>query len=173
MVNSEDSQQYAGTRSADVMNQIKKLFETMPYDIDLFMFSKTSDDNIFTQANRQVVRAFRELTSRIAFREFDLEHDLARKWNVYNSPTLMISPERYFIRWLGAPLGEEGRTFLETLLLVGQGQSHLSEQALKVLKRIDTPRNIKVFVSPTCPYCPQQAVNAVKAAIELPELISL
>jgi thioredoxin reductase (NADPH) len=42
-----------------------------------------------------------------------------------------------------------------------------------VIQRIDSPRRVKVFVSPTCPYCPQQAVNAVKAAIERPEQISL
>ncbi|MBL7180426.1 MAG: FAD-dependent oxidoreductase [Pseudomonadota bacterium] len=173
MVNSEDRRQLAGAGSEHVISQIKNTFENMPYDIDLYMFTSAANDDVFTQANRQVVRAFRELTSRIAFREFDLEHDLARKWNVNSSPTLMISPERYSIRWLGAPMGEEGRTFMETLLLVGLGKSHLGGQALKVIKKINTPRNIKVFVSPTCPYCPQQAVNAVKAAIELPELISL
>ena len=37
---------------------------------------------------------------------------------------------------------------------------------MNVIKKIDSPRNVKVFVSPTCPYCPQEAVNAVKAAIE-------
>jgi thioredoxin reductase (NADPH) len=30
-----------------------------------------------------------------------------------------------------------------------------------------------VFVSATCPYCPQQALNALKAAVEKPDLISL
>ena len=70
-------------------------------------------------------------------------------------------------------MGEEGRSFLETLILVGLGQSNLNEQSLKVLDKIDTPRNVKLFVSATCPYCPQQAVNAVKAAVEKPELISL
>jgi len=30
-----------------------------------------------------------------------------------------------------------------------------------------------VFVSPSCPYCPQQVVNALKAAIEKPEMVSL
>jgi thioredoxin reductase (NADPH) len=53
------------------------------------------------------------------------------------------------------------------------GKSNLSDQSLNVIKKIDSPRNIKVFVSPTCPYCPQEAVNAVKAAVEMPELISL
>lgn len=173
MVNSGDMQQVAGSGSKNVINQIKNTFENMPHDIDIYMFASKVGDDVFIQANRQIIRAFRELTSRITFREYDLEHDLARKWNADISPTLIIAPERYSIRWLGAPMGEEGRTFLETLLLVGMGQSNLGEQALKVIKKIDTPRNIKVFVSPTCPYCPQQAVNAVKAAIELPELISL
>jgi thioredoxin reductase (NADPH) len=70
-------------------------------------------------------------------------------------------------------MGEEARTFLETLILVGMGQSNLSEQSRNVIRRIDSPRRIKVFVSPTCPYCPQQAVNALKAVIELPEQLSL
>ncbi len=173
MVNSGDMQHVAGSGSNNVMDQIKNTFENMPHDIDIYMFASKASDDVFIQANRQIIRAFRELTSRITFREYDLEHDLARKWNAETSPTLIIAPERYSIRWLGAPMGEEGRTFLETLLLVGMGQSNLGEQALKVIKKIDTPRNIKVFVSPTCPYCPQQAVNAVKAAVESPELISL
>lgn len=173
MVNSGDMQHVAGSGSKNVMDQIKNTFENMPHDIDIYLFASKVGDDVFIQANRQIIRAFRELTSRINFREYDLEHDLARKWNADTSPTLMIAPERYSIRWLGAPMGEEGRTFLETLLLVGMGQSNLGEQALKVIKKIDSPRNIKVFVSPTCPYCPQQAVNAVKAAIESPELISL
>jgi len=173
MANTGNMQQLAGSGNQNVMKQIMQTFEGMPHDIDLYLFASKTEDDVFTQANRQVVRSFRELTSRITFREFDMEHDLARKWNVVSSPTLLIAPDRYPIRWLGAPMGEEGRTFLELLLLVGMGQSHLGDQARKVIKKIDTPRNIKVFVSPTCPYCPQQAVNAVKAVIESPDLISL
>jgi thioredoxin reductase (NADPH) len=85
----------------------------------------------------------------------------------------VIAPEKYNIRWLGAPMGEEGRTLLETILLVGMGESGLGDQASKVLKKTDSPRQVKVFVSPSCPYCPQEAVNAVKAAIEMPELVSV
>jgi thioredoxin reductase (NADPH) len=49
----------------------------------------------------------------------------------------------------------------------------LNDQTLKVLKKIDTPRRVKVFVSATCPYCPQQAVNAIQAAIERPDMVSV
>ena len=155
------------------VRQLKATFEQLPNDIPLYLFTSKGHEDVFTQANRQVIRAFRELNSKIRLREYDLGHELAQKWNVTSSPTLLIAPERYSIRWLGAPMGEEARTFLETLILVGLGQSNLSDQSLNVIKRIDSSRTIKVFVSPTCPYCPQAAVNAVKAAIELPDLISL
>jgi thioredoxin reductase (NADPH) len=70
-------------------------------------------------------------------------------------------------------MGEEGRTFLETLLLVGGGQSHLNEESQKIIKRLDNVRNLRIFVSATCPYCPQQALNGVQAAIENPEKVFL
>ncbi len=155
------------------LNQLKATFEQLPNDIPLLLFTAKGHEDPFTQANRQVIRAFREISDRITMREYDLDHELARKYNITSSPTLLIAPERYSIRWIGAPMGEEARTLLETLILVGLGQSNLSDQSLNVVKKIDTPRNIKVFVSPTCPYCPQEAVNAVKAAIEMPESISL
>ena len=155
------------------LRQLQSTFEQMPNDIELYLFTAKGHDDVFSQANREVIRAFRGLTDKITLREYDLDHELAQKWNVTSSPTLVIAPDQYSIRWLGAPMGEEARTFLETLILVGLGQSNLSDQSLNVIKKIDTPRNIKVFVSPTCPYCPQEAVNAVKAAVERPELISL
>jgi thioredoxin reductase (NADPH) len=157
----------------DFMIQLRATFEKMPREIPLYMFVEQGHDDDFIRASRQMVRAFRELTDKITFREFPLDHELAKKWQVTVSPTLLIAPETYAIRWLGAPVGEEGRTFLETLILVGRRQSNFNDQARKVIQNIDSKRQIKVFVSPSCPYCPQQAVNTVRAAIEKPELISL
>ncbi|MGD9306412.1 MAG: thioredoxin-disulfide reductase [Desulfobacterales bacterium] len=155
------------------LQQLKTTFEQLPHDIPLYLFTAKGHEDVFTNANRQVIRAFREISSKITLREYDLDHELAKKWNVTGSPTLVIAPERVSIRWLGAPMGEEARAFLEILILVGLGQGNLSDQSLKVLKRIDSQRNLKIFVSPTCPYCPQQAVNAARAAVEMPDLISL
>ena len=56
---------------------------------------------------------------------------------------------------------------------MGMGKSDLSDQSLAVIERLDSQRAVKVFVSPTCPYCPQQTVNGLKAAIERPDLVSL
>jgi thioredoxin reductase (NADPH) len=174
MANSRDmGSPQQGMSEQQYLAQLKSTFMQMPNDIPLYMFMQKGKEDMFVQANRQIVRAFRELTNKITFKEFNLDHELAKKWNVTHSPTLLVAPERFSIRWLGAPLGEEGRTFLETLLLVGMNQSHLNEEARKVLRKIDSPRDVKVFVSPTCPYCPQQALNGVQTAVEMPDLINL
>jgi thioredoxin reductase (NADPH) len=156
-----------------VQNQLEPVFEQLPHDIPLYLFTQAGNNDIFNQGARQIIRAFREISKKIEFKEYDLSHKLAQKWDVYRSPTILFDPDRYSIRWLGAPMGEEGRTLLEAIILIGLRKSNLGEQALKVLKRINSQRNVKVFVSPTCPYCPQQAVSALKAAVESPELISL
>jgi thioredoxin reductase (NADPH) len=155
------------------LNQLRATFAQMPNDIPLLLFTEKAKDDVFAQANRQVIRAFRELTDKITLHEYDLGHDMARKHNVTVAPTLVIAPDLYNIRWIGAPMGEEARTFLELLMLVGSGNSNVSDQSAKVLERIDAPRHVKVFISPSCPYCPQEAVNGAKAAVARPDLISL
>ena len=62
---------------------------------------------------------------------------------------------------------------VEALIYVGFKKTGISDQSLKVLDQIKDKRAIKLFVSPSCPYCPQQAVHALKAAVERPNLISL
>jgi thioredoxin reductase (NADPH) len=153
--------------------QLAAVFDKMPYDVPLLLFTSPLKNEVFSQAARQVIRAVSELTAKITLLEYDLSHEIAQKWELKHAPTLLFDPERYNVRWMGAPMGEEGRTFVEALIMLGYKKTDLSEESLKVLEKIQSPRNIKVFVSPTCPYCPQQAVNALKVAFEKPEMISL
>ena len=153
--------------------QLAAVFKNMNYDISLFLFTSPSQNDVSSQGARQIIRAIREMTPKIDLREFDLSHEMAQKWNVEYAPTILFDPERYNIRWLGAPMGEEGRSFVETLIMMGYRETNLNEGSMKILQKIQSPRDVKVFVSPSCPYCPQQVVNAVKAAIEKPDMVSL
>jgi thioredoxin reductase (NADPH) len=153
--------------------EIERLFKHIEAEIPIFLFAQPGTNDVFVDAARQAIRFFRQMTDKITVREYGLGHELATKWGIQSSPTLVLAPEKYTVKWLGAPLGEEGRIFLEALLLIGTGNSQLNPQALQVVQRIDQPRNIKVFVSASCPYCPQQAMNTLKAAIENPDQISL
>jgi len=157
----------------ETQKEIIRILGAIQREVQIFLYTQPGQNDVFSDAARQAVRFFRQLTDKIVFREFNLYHESVKKLKVEYSPTIVFDPDRYNIRWLGAPLGEEGRIFLEALILIGLQESHLNEQARQVIKRIDYQRDIKVFVSPTCPYCPQQALNALKAAVEKPDLISL
>ena len=153
--------------------QLKSIFKNLAHEVPLLLFTQPGKNDVFTTACRFLVRAVREVTSKVTLREYDLHHPMAKQMNVNRAPTLVFDPNRYKIRWLGAPLGEEARTFVEAVLMMGNRASGLSQESLKILKKMTSPREVKVFVSPSCPYCPQQAVNALKAAVERPDLISL
>ena len=136
--------------------ELSRILSGLKQEIPIFLFTQGGKNEVFNDAARQALRFFRQMTDKIVLREFDLSHEKAREMGIDHSPTLVFDPKRHKIRWLGAPLGEEGRIFLELLLRVGTGKSDLNEAALGVLKRIDQPRDVKVFVSASCPYCPQQ-----------------
>ena len=93
--------------------QLRQTFEHLPNDIPLYLFTARTEDDVFAQACRQIVRAFRELTPKISIKEFNLDHELAAKWAVESSPTLLLDPDHFNIRWLGAPMGEEGQRMLK------------------------------------------------------------
>ncbi len=157
----------------EVQNQLKAVLSQLPNTVPLYLFTKQGVNDIYNQAASEIIRAFSRLGDKVQLHELNLDHELAKRWKVEVSPTILFDPEHYSVRFLGAPVGEEGRTLLEAIVLIGLGRSSLSEQSLKILEKISSPRMVKVFSSPTCPYCPQQAVNGLKAAIAKPGLISL
>ena len=132
-----------------VQDQVKNLFKNIPNDISLMLFTSPGVNDVFSDGNRQVIRAFRELTSKIDLREFDLSHKEAKERNISFSPTLLICPDRYNIKWYGAPLGEEAKTFAEAIMMAGYGETGIGVEGSKILERIQDKRDIKVFVSPT------------------------
>ena len=137
-----------------VQDQVKNLFKNIQNDISLLLFTSPGVNDVFSNGNRQVIRAFRELTPRIDLREFDLSHREAKERGISFSPTLLICPDRYNIRWYGAPLGEEAKTFAEAVMMSGYGETGIGSESSKILERIREKRDIKVFVSPTCPLLP-------------------
>jgi thioredoxin reductase (NADPH) len=121
---------------------------------------------------RKLLEELSTLTDKIRPVIVGPDSETAKKYHITRTPTLLIWPERYAIRFTGAPAGEEARTFLLGVIMASAGITMLSDASKKRLSELKENRNIKVFVSPTCPYCPQQALHAISAAIEKNDLIS-
>ena len=172
-VSRNDQTQSGSSIPPEVQQQLRMVFNQLPNTVPLYLFTQDGRNDVYNHAAKEVIRSFAELGDKVEFHALSLDHELAKKYGVDTSPTVLFDPEHYSIRFLGAPMGEEGRTLLEAVVLMGLRKSNLSEQSLKILEKVNSPRRVKIFSSPTCPYCPQQAVNAIKAAIAKPELISL
>jgi thioredoxin reductase (NADPH) len=156
----------------DSREYLAKLFQDLKAPVRFEVFTQDGVNDPYNQAMTRFVTDLGKLSDKILAEYFPIPSDQAAKREVTRSPTLLISPDVYKIRYTGSPLGEEARTFIEAILLASVGQSGLSKVSQDLLAHLDEPREVRVFVNPECPYCPGQAAHAIKAAIQRPDLVS-
>jgi len=156
----------------DSRKHLAKLFKDMPEPVTLEVFTQEGMNDPYNEAMVLFLRDIDRLGEKITVNFNDLQGGKASKYDVRRSPTLLVQPETHRIRYTGTPLGEEARVFIETMMLLSHGKSGLSESSRQVLGELKEEREIKVFISPTCPYCPGQVSQAMRAALERPDLIA-
>lgn len=76
------------------------------------------------------------------------------------------------VRFVGLPGGYEFSTLLAVIVDVSTGRTDLSTSSLEALTAIDTPVQIRVFVTPSCPYCPRVARLAHQLAMANPMIVA-
>jgi thioredoxin reductase (NADPH) len=140
--------------------------------VTVFVFTDEKENLPFSEFCIKLLGELSEISPKIIPKTERIGGDISKKYSVSRPPTLLIQPEKYDIRLLGAPSGEEVRTLLIAILMASTGKTIFSDDARQRLAELKDARRIKVFVSPTCPYCPNQAAMAVAAAIERPGLVT-
>lgn len=155
----------------DVKELLRETFKDLKDEVYIEVFTKKGINDPFNDAVTKLIKAIAEITPKIKASFHKIGDEVSKKRGVERSPTILINPEEFSIRFTGAPLGEEGRSLIVTILMASTGRVLLSESSLKRLKELNSERQIQVFVSPTCPYCPQQVAYAVSAAIAKKDLV--
>mgnify|MGYP001222888675 CR=1 FL=1 len=141
--------------------------------VPVHLFTKPGENDAYADFCRKLLQDLVRLTDKVTLELHEDDADANAKYGVERFPTLLIHPGRYAIRFTGAPAGEEGQAFLHALMMVSNEKSFLSEKSREALAGLTEQREVKVFVSPTCPYCPGQCVNAIKAAVERPGVVAV
>lgn len=103
---------------------------------------------------------FVDLSNRLSLEvlDFDEDRDEAEKYGVKRVPAIIpLGKEDYGIRYFGMPAGYEFAAFLQTLLNISNNSTQLSDDSLEAILSLSGGVDIKVFVTTTCPYCPQAA----------------
>ncbi|MCS6875368.1 MAG: thioredoxin family protein [Aquificaceae bacterium] len=95
-----------------------------------------------------------------------LDKEVSQKYGIERVPTLVIEGDRdYGIRYLGLPAGLEFTTLVQGVVQVSKREPKLSDKTIELLKTIDIPMEIMVFVTTSCGYCPAAAITAMNFAI--------
>jgi glutaredoxin-like protein len=121
---------------------------------------------------REMIEDIAGLSDRIEFEVYDLVGDaeVAAKYGIDKIPAVAVlegtGPSKdHGIRLYGIPSGYEFSSLIGDILLVSKGNPDLDEKTLQQLAKLEKPVHIQVFVTPTCPYCPQAVVMAHRLAL--------
>ncbi len=95
-----------------------------------------------------------------------IDREISQKYGIDRVPTIVIEGDKdYGIRYIGLPAGLEFTTLVQGIVQVSKREPKLSEKTVEMLKGIDLPMEIMVFVTTSCGYCPSAAITAMNFAM--------
>jgi glutaredoxin-like protein len=159
--------------NASLQRQVRKALEPMTAPVTLAVFVTTGGEPHaceICEDTRQLVEELAFLSDgRITAKVHDVIGDaaLARTYGVDAAPAVVVldgDGKDYGIRFFGIPTGYEFGTLVADILMVSSGDPGLRDQTLATLAALDAPVDVRVFVTPTCPYCPQAVLLAHRLA---------
>jgi glutaredoxin-like protein len=112
-----------------------------------------------------------ELSPQVDIEEANLilDRERATQYGIEHVPAVVLLRDGADtrMRFLGAPAGYEFASLIDAVGLAGGDDSGLevSSRAL-IAERVKAPVDLKVFVTPTCPYCPKAVTLAHRMAVE-------
>lgn len=158
----------------EIKQQVKDEFSPIQKKV-IFKVFKKSPENAYSTDTVALIKGVSELSSFLSLEIYDIDSDkdLAAKYNVEMTPAILIHSEKneWPFKFYGIPAGYEFSALIEAVKYVGTGETGLAEQLKKQAEGINTPKDIKVFVTPSCPYCSSAVLTAFQLAIANPKFI--
>ncbi len=159
----------------DIVQQIKEVFAGLHDSVEILFFG--SEKNCpYCGDTQQLVEELATLSDKITVTNYDLQADadLATHYSVDKAPGLVIAAREgdqitdFGVRLAGIPSGHEFGSLIQDILIVSKRDSGLAGPSREMLRDLNEPVTLQVFVTPTCPYCPQAVVLAHQMALESP-----
>jgi len=153
---------------------LRQEFENgMVSPVKLVMFTQTVECQFCTET-RQIVEEVAGLSDKITAEIYNFVTDkaMADMYGIDKIPAIAIlrteegQDTDYGIRFYGIPSGYEFTSIIEDILDVSRGDSGLQPKSRDAVAGLTKPVHFQVFVTPTCPYCPQAVRLAHQFAME-------
>jgi glutaredoxin-like protein len=149
---------------------IQKEFSSLSGNVRLINFTQELECQ-YCKETTSLVKEISELSDKLSAEVYNYitDKDATVQYKVDKVPaTIFVNGEDRGLRFYGIPSGYEFVTVLETVKMLSNDKSGLSQEAKNFLKELKKPVHLQVFVTPTCPYCPRAVNLAFKLAYESP-----
>lgn len=146
--------------------EVRKRLDALEAEIKIVLFKET----LMCQTCGPAEDFFRELGAlspklKVEVYNRVTDTEKAAAYGVTLTPAAVIEgPKGARARFYGIPAGYEFVSLLESVKNAASPSVDLQPETLAALAALKSPVNIKVFVTPTCPYCPSAVVLAHKFA---------
>lgn len=155
----------------DTRNQLTEMFESLQKSVKVVVFTQEFECQYCTET-RQIAEELAALSDKISLKVYDFVADkaLADQYGIDKIPATIIveggdEGKDFGIRYYGIPSGYEFSSLIQDVIMVSAGDPQLSEETKAWLAALETPVHLQVFVTPTCPYCPQAVLLAHRLAM--------
>jgi glutaredoxin-like protein len=149
---------------------IKELFEkNLDGEVNLMLFVDSPEKCQYCKDTIELLTELANTSPKIKLTVYDINKNQkeAKFLGVDKVPGLVIGGKKiYNAYYFGIPAGHEFAALLEDIIDASKGATRLSASTREKIKSIKEPIEIKVFVTPTCPYCPRAVRTAHQFAME-------
>ncbi|MFX1483210.1 MAG: thioredoxin family protein [Promethearchaeota archaeon] len=155
-------------------DQVREMFSELEDDVTIHLFIQ-NHNCLYCNDVKDLVTQVADLSDKINVSEHkgNLDEKDAQEMGIEHTPAIVLHGKKpYNIKFYGIPAGHEFGALIGTIMDVSKGESPLPTEVIEDIASIEKPINIKVFVTPQCPYCPNMTRLAHQAAIINPLITS-
>jgi glutaredoxin-like protein len=160
--------------SEDIQKQLVEVFNELENTVSIQFFGSKVRACEYCEHTWQLLHEIAEQSEKIELNSFDVDDnpEAAKQFGVELVPGIVIARKEgdeirdSGVRFAGIPAGHEFSSLINAILLVSKGESGLGENTRSFLAELQQPILMQVFVTTSCPYCPQAVTLAHQMAME-------
>ncbi len=164
---------------------VRERLGNLERDVEIVLFTDSSnviapgkEPCIYCKETEQLLKEIEPLSDKVHLVVYDLSDEEGKKkaeeMRVEAAPTIILrekGSDAVNIRYRGIPAGYEFASLLEDIEMIGRDGHGLPEDVVKTLNELPQEVVLQVFVTPTCPYCPQAVRTSHRFAYASPKVM--
>lgn len=122
----------------------------------------------YCKPTQNMLQELSGLSDLLSLRVHDMDDasDERARYGIERVPaTILRGRKGHFVKYFGIPGGTEFPAFLESIVDISRDEVLLSAESGDALEKLEKDVSVRVFVTPTCGYCPQMVQTVYQMAL--------